>query len=267
MLQSRVCYPLAAALLGLAALLAPGHAQTDPAVFQVSGIAVDATAKDAVTARSEALLQGKKDGLERLLHRLVPAEEQSLLPAVGDLNIERYVQNFEITSEELSTTRYLAKLTVSYEPEAVRELLQSAAVSFAEVRSTPIVVLPLYEGPDGARLWPDDNPWWQAWEKNLEPERLLRLVLPLGDLEDMGSLSVEQAEARDRAALAALASRYGSEDALVVTAGWSGRCRRPPTRRSRSPPRRRSRARRPSRRRSKARPSKAARPRVRRPCS
>ncbi len=223
MLQSRVCYPLVAVLLGLSALLSPGHAQTDQAVFQVSGIAVDATAKDAVTARSQALLQGKEEGLERLLHRLVPAEEQSLLPAVGDLNIERYVQNFEITSEELSATRYLAKLTVGYEPEAVRELLQSAAVSFAQVRSAPIVVLPLYQGPDGAHLWPDDNnPWWQAWEQNLEPERLLRLVLPLGDLEDMASLSVEQVQARDRAALAALAQRYGSEDALVVTARLVG---------------------------------------------
>ncbi len=218
MLQSRLCYPLVAALLGLSALLSPGHAQTDQAVFQVSGIAVDATAKDAVAARSQALLQGKKEGLGRLFRRLVPAEEQSLLPTVGDLNIERYVQNFEITSEELSTTRYLAELTVRYDPKAVRELLQSAAVSYAEVRSAAIVVLPLYEGPNGAHLWPDDNPWWQAWEKNLDPERLLHLVLPLGDLADISSLSVEQVQARDRAALVALANRYSSEDALVVTA-------------------------------------------------
>jgi hypothetical protein len=104
----------------------------------------------------------------------------------------------------------------------VRELLQSAGVSFAQVRSAPIVVLPLYEGPAGGRLWPDDNPWWQAWETNLEPERLLRLVLPLGDLEDISSLNIQQVQARDRAALVALANRYGSEDALVVTARLIG---------------------------------------------
>jgi hypothetical protein len=217
MLQSRFCHALIAAWFGLTLLPAPGHAEVDPAVFQVSGIPVDATAKDAVTARSQALEQGKRAGLERLMHRLVPAEEQNLLPSVGDLNIERYVRNFEITSEELSSTRYIAQLTVGYEPDAVRDLLQSAGVSFAQARSEPIVVLPLYEGPDGARLWPDSNPWWQAWEQNLEPERLLRLVLPLGDLEDMSSLSVEQVQARDRAALMGLARRYNSEDALVVT--------------------------------------------------
>ncbi len=222
MLQSRVCHTLIAAWFGLTILPSPGHAEADPAVFQVSGIPVDANAKDAVTARSQALEQGKREGLERLMHRLVPAEEQNLLPTVGDLNIERYVRNFEITSEELSSTRYIAKLTVSYEPDAVRELLQSAGVSFAEARSAPIVVLPLYQGPDGARLWPDNNPWWQAWEQNLEPERLLRLVLPLGDLEDMSSLSAEQVQANDRAALIGLARRYNSEDALVVTARLVG---------------------------------------------
>jgi hypothetical protein len=218
MLQSRLGYALVAAALGLSAAISPARADTDPAVFQVSHIQVDATAKDAVAARNQALAEGKKKGLERLLHRLVPAGEQNSLPSVGNLNVERYVQNFEITSEKLSSTRYLAELTVSYEPAAVRELLQSAGVSFAEVRSAPIVVLPLYEGPDGAHLWPDDNPWWQAWDKNLEPERLLRLVLPLGDLEDMSSLTVQQVQARDQTALLALAHRYNSNDTLVVTA-------------------------------------------------
>src|SRR5512132_492876 len=222
MLQSRLCHALIAAWFGLSALPLAAHAEADSAVFQVSGIPVDTTAKDAVTARSQALEQGKKQGLERLMRRLAPAQEQNQLPSVSDLNIERYVRNFEITSEELSPTRYIAKLTVSYEPDAVRELLRSAGVSFAQESSLPIVVVPLYDGPDGARLWSDKNPWWQAWEKNLEPERLLRLVLPLGDLEDMSSLSVEQVQARDRAALLGLAKRYNSQDALVVTAKLVG---------------------------------------------
>jgi hypothetical protein len=218
MLQSRPACALLVALLALSVLPAPALAQADPAVFQVSGIEVDATAADAVSARQQALLEGQKEGLERLLRRLVPADEHQLLPDVDDLNIDRYVQNFEIGDEELSATRYLAELTVRYEPDEVRELLQVSSLSFAQTPSVPIVVLPLYEGPDGARLWPENNPWWQAWADHLDPERLLRLVLPLGDLEDMVSLTLEQVQARDRGALASFAARYGSEDTLVVTA-------------------------------------------------
>ena len=218
MLQSRPGRVLLVALLGLFTLPPWAFGQSDPTVFQVSGIEVDATAADAVTARQQALLEGQREGLARLLRRLVPAEEQGLLPEVGDLDIDRYVQNFEIGNEELSATRYIAKLTVRYEPEAVRELLQTSSLGFAQTPSVPIVVLPLYEGPDGARLWPDDNPWWQAWSDNLDSERLLRLALPLGDLADMGSLTAQQVQARDRAALASFAGRYGAEDTLIVSA-------------------------------------------------
>jgi hypothetical protein len=219
MLHSRLLHALAAAVLGLLALASPGLAQNpDASVFRVSGIPVDATAADAVAARRQALLDGQRAGLERLLRRLVPAEEASHLPPVGNLNVEHYVQNFEIADEELSATRYLAKLTVSYDPEAVRDLLRSEGLAAAETPSVPIVVLPVYVAPDGARLWPDNNPWWEAWAQNLDLERLLRLVMPLGDLEDINRATVEQVQARDRDALAALAGRYGSQDVLIVTA-------------------------------------------------
>jgi hypothetical protein len=95
--------------------------------------------------------------------------------------------------------------------------LRQSGLAFAEAASVPLLVLPLYETEQGARLW-DDNPWWQAWADHMDPGQLLRLVLPLGDLEDIAKVSVAQAQAGDRAALADLAARYGAEDTLRVTA-------------------------------------------------
>jgi Uncharacterized protein conserved in bacteria (DUF2066) len=202
---------------------APVRAQTAPEVFQVSGIPVDATAADAVTAREQALLQGQIEGMGRLLRRLVPATDHGRLPAVGPGQIERYVANFEIADERVSSNQYLARLTVRYEPDAVRELLQSSALPYAETASAPVVVLPLYRATGGPRLWPDDNPWWQAWAEHLDPERLLRLVLPLGDLEDMATVTPDAALAGDTTALAALAERYAADDVLLVIATPRGR--------------------------------------------
>jgi Uncharacterized protein conserved in bacteria (DUF2066) len=215
MAQSRL---LAALILVAVAAWSPGppvRAQPAANVFQVSGIPVDATAADAVAAREEALLQGQIEGLRRLLRRLVPAAEYHRLPAVGAGQIQGYVANFEIADERVSADRYLAQLTVGYEPDAVRELLQGAALPYAETVSMPLVVLPVYRAADGPRLWPEGNPWWQAWAEHLDTERLLRLVLPLGDLQDMATVTPDGALAGDTAALAA---RYGAEDVLVVTA-------------------------------------------------
>jgi hypothetical protein len=218
MAQSRVLMALALAGL-LAWWPASGtQAQGGADLFQVSGIEVDATAADAVAAREQALLQGQIEGLRRLMRRLVPTEEHARLPLVGPAEIERYVQNFEIADEQVASNRYLAQLTVRYEPDAVRGLLQGAALSYAETTSEPIVVLPVYRGSGGAQLWPDNSPWWQAWAEHLDSERLLRLVLPLGDLQDMATVTADQAMTGDQSALAALGQRYGSDDVLVVIA-------------------------------------------------
>lgn len=214
--KSRACLTLALCLL--ATWTAPVHAQGERDVFTVSGIPVDVVGADAVTARREALLAGQRAGLDRLLRRLVPAEAHGRLPAARNLPIDQYVQNFTIRNEELSSTQYIAELTVAYEPEAVRGLLRDQGLAASETPSAPLVVLPLYEGPEGTRLWPDDNPWWQAWDENMDSERLLRLSLPLGDLEDMTKVSPAQAAAGEPDPLLDLASRYGSQDVLVVSA-------------------------------------------------
>jgi hypothetical protein len=222
MAQYRVLMALAlAGLLGWWPASNAG-AQSGAQLFQVSGIEVDATAGDAVAAREQALLQGQIEGLRRLMRRLVPTEEYARLPSVGPAEIERYVQNFEIADEQVASNRYLAQLTVRYEPDAVRELLQGAELSYAETVSEPIVVLPVHRTSGGAQLWPDGNPWWQAWAEHLDAERLLRLVLPLGDLQDMGTVTAEQAMTGDPDALAALGQRYGSDDVLVVIASSRG---------------------------------------------
>jgi hypothetical protein len=218
MAQSRLLAALILVALHGWSPAAPVRAQTGANVFQVSGIPVDATAADAVAAREEALLQGQIEGLRRLLRRLVPAADHERLPVVGAGQIQGYVANFEIADERVSADRYLAQLTVGYEPDAVRELLQGAGLPYAETVSMPLVVLPVYRAADGPRLWPDGNPWWQAWADHLDTERLLRLVLPLGDLQDMATVTADAALAGDTAALAALAARYGGEDVLVVTA-------------------------------------------------
>jgi hypothetical protein len=209
--------------LALAGALAWGpvsatRAQDTANLFQVSRIPVDASASDAVAAREQALVQGQVEGLRRLLRRLAPADGYGQLPVVGPTEIDRYVQNFEIAEEQVASNRYLAQLTVGYQPDAVRELLQDHALSYAERVSEPVVILPVYRTSEGAQLWPENNPWWQAWAKHLDSERLLRLVLPLGDLQDMATVTPDRAMAGDTDGLAALGQRYGSNEVLVVVA-------------------------------------------------
>jgi hypothetical protein len=149
---------------------------------------------------------------------LVPAGDQGRLPSVERLPVERYVQNFQIADERLSNTRYLARMTVAFDPEQVRDLLRSEHLAFSDEVSAPVVVVPLYDDPIEPAIWPENNPWWSAWAEQLDDESGLRLLMPLGDLQDVGAVTIEQARAGDVIALRRLASRYGAENAVVMIA-------------------------------------------------
>ena len=201
-------------------------------VFTVSGIPVDVTAENAVAARERAIETGQREGLARLLRRLVPAEQYGRLPSTDGVRLDSYVRNFEIVSEQLSTTRYIARLNVSYAPAAVRDLLRGAGVPFAETPSEPLLLLPLYETAEGLRLWQDGNPWWQTWSQAMDQESLLRLRLPLGDLEDeraiaedledLDSSGAAYATAGRRPPLRRIAERYDAEGVIVAHAQVAG---------------------------------------------
>jgi Uncharacterized protein conserved in bacteria (DUF2066) len=196
--------------------------------FTVSGIPVDVTAENAVAARERAIETGQREGLARLLRRLAPAEQYGRLPSTDGLRLDRFVRNFDISNEQLSTTRYIARLNVTYDPAAVRDLLREAGVPFAETLSEPVLLLPLFETPEGLRLWQEGNPWWDAWSQAMDRESLLRLRLPLGDLEDEQAIAQDledldgsggaYAPAGQRPPLRRIAERYDAEGVIVAHA-------------------------------------------------
>ncbi|MGH1479628.1 MAG: DUF2066 domain-containing protein [Geminicoccales bacterium] len=218
MLQSKRCILLFISILMVWLSQTLSAAAQSADLYTVGDIPVDVVADDAVSAREQAHLQGQQIGFSRLLRRLVPARDHANLPEAQQLSVERYVQNFQIADERLSNTRYLAKMTVAFDPERVRDLLRSERLAFSDEVSAPLVVLPLYDDQANPYLWPENNPWWAAWAEELDSESGLRLIMPLGDLEDVSAVSVDQARSGDVIALRRLASRYGAKDAVVMSA-------------------------------------------------
>src|ERR1700735_2903165 len=70
-----------------------------PPAYVVAGVPVDATAKDAVTAREAAREEGQRTALRRLLERLTPRSDWSRLPAPNGADIAALVQDFEVSDE------------------------------------------------------------------------------------------------------------------------------------------------------------------------
>ena len=138
-------------------------AQADGRIFTVRDVAVDETAATAAEARQVALAVGQRRAFRRLIDRLVPEDQQGLVPALDPNLLQYYVRDFSVADERTSAVRYLADLTFRFNADEVRRLLRSNSVAFAETRGNPVVVLPVFRAGDGeAVLWVEANPWVES---------------------------------------------------------------------------------------------------------
>jgi hypothetical protein len=222
--MAAVLMPFARAGMALAALLlalagsGPAHAAVDP--FSVSGVTVDATAATAAAARDAALAEGQRKAVRMLLERLTAPADHARLPRPSDSEIVPLVAGFEVQEERTSAIRYLATLTYSFRPNAVRALLRSAGVAFAETPSRAVLVLPVLRTSAGALLlWEDSNTWRRLWLERPPTTGLVPVVVPTGEVEDVAALSVAQTtETGNPGAFATLLQRYDAGEPVVAEA-------------------------------------------------
>jgi hypothetical protein len=210
-------------LVALAFAIEPlpaAHAIGPVEVFSVS-VPVDATAASAAQARDTARADGQRRAFRQLLERLTPAAEWRRLPRVDDATLTNMVIDFEVANERSSAVRYLADYTFRFRPDEVRRLLRDNAIPFAETPSKPVVVLPVLIAGEKPVLWEAPSAWRTAWN-SVKSDGLVPLAVPPGDPGDRAAIDAPQALAAAPDALAAIAQKYGADDAVVASATLRG---------------------------------------------
>jgi hypothetical protein len=218
-------------LLALAAPLRPAAADDDPYSATVT---VDATADNVAKARDMARLDGQKKALAAVVDRLNggSGSGNAKLAKLTDNQITDLVASFEVADEKMTAVRYVASYTYHFQPAALKTALTSAGISVApssagppanaavspDSGAKPIIVLPVWQDGTRATLWDDPNPWRQAWQKHPAGSGATHLMVPLGDVGDITVIDAEKARGGDAEALAAIAKKYGGDDALLLLA-------------------------------------------------
>ena len=216
--MTRICYGSCLMIAALIYVLPVSGQAQQAGIYDVAGIQVDRTADTAATARQEAIVEAHRRAFDRLMARMVPADQRQNLPGLAQADIVPMVLSFGIDEEKTSSVRYIGTLSFRFRRAEVRRFLKSAGVTFAETRSKPVLLLPVLDSGGAKLLWDDPNPWFAAWNQVPPSDGLVPLRLPVGDLADIRDISAEQAASGSTAQVATIGERYGAATVVIAEA-------------------------------------------------
>ncbi len=203
-------------ILALSAL--PGSA-TAQSMYDVAGIEIDESAGNEVDAKENGLTRAKSEAFQQLVSRLV-VQQGATPPSPPDAAaIERMIADFSLADEKFGGGRYLATLTVRFQPGSVRDYLERNNLVYSETMSGRLVVLPVFEKGETTQLWDETNAWLTAWAglSDLDAPPV-PMVVPLGDIADVSAIGAAQAVRVIPENIDAITGRYGAQGAVVAIA-------------------------------------------------
>jgi hypothetical protein len=131
-------------------------------IFGVAGVRIDQRAENASKARDVGIRNAAERAFAIVLDRLLPtAEGQAQFMAAHDL--DDFSDFTHIVEENNLEQRYIATLDFCFDAARLRQAMIAAGLQWSELQSPPILVVPVWKGPDGARAWYRDNKWLAGW--------------------------------------------------------------------------------------------------------
>lgn len=195
----------------------PALAQSD--LYTVEGVKVDVTADSALTARDQAFDKAQIDAFTVLAGRMLSESELAAFKPPDAATVSPMVQDYEVTSEKLSSVRYIGTYTFTFRAQAVERYLNVQGQSYTNVASAPLVILPFYQTGGRTYLWSPYNSWMRAWNRNSgSGNTLVPIIVPMGDLEDVSDIGDDDVFSYNPSKLSSLLKRYDAGDAVIAVA-------------------------------------------------
>lgn len=186
--------------------------------YTVENIEVDVTADNAVQAREKAFEQAQIKGYEMLAERFLSPEEMQTFEAPDINTVSALVKDYEVTNEQLSAVRYKGVYKIRYSDKSFGLGANGQQMQGdGQMRRGDVLVIPFYESNGHTFLW-QVNPFLEAWVRARSTGQAGRAIIPVGDIDDISSISDGQARNYDPSRLNAMRLRYQAKDIALMIA-------------------------------------------------
>lgn len=175
--------------------------------YEVDGIQVDVTAKDANAARYAGWRLAQRKGWQLLSQRLGGGGG-----SLSDSTLDSIVSGIVVENEQIGPNRYIARLGVLFSRARASGML---GVSSDTSRSAPMLLLPI-EWSGGARIsYEQKTEWQEAWARYRTSNSAVDYVRPAGTGPDALLLNAGQQTRPGRGWWRTILDQYGASDVLI----------------------------------------------------
>ena len=204
--------------LALSVSLARAETCPNPA-FAVNGLHLDTQGVDGTLARKAALEQATAEAFQIVTNRLL-LTDQPAANQLTELTAEDFIDFVHISSETALAQRYIADIDICFDPVRMRDQFIQRNLSWSELFSSPILLLPVWQDPSGIRVWARNITWLDVWRDIGESDnQLLRLKTLSPDLALERRLPHEQIKDHQSDIMALSAKAAGAQQLAVLYAG------------------------------------------------
>ncbi len=227
---------LKAYLIALSFLCGLSPSFTCYAGMKAGGITVNVKSDSGLKARELAIAEARRKAFIEITQGNSAFEYDLKSRGMpSDEALENAVDTFEIEKEKISPKQYIGTLSITFSDQGLRRLLQGRhnqdstaphkgsdadntqennAIKASAALIKDVILVPVYLTSDESLMWDTKNPWHQFWQQAPQ-EDVLKTRVPLGDVQDIMSVSIEDIMTNRSQRVQGLLERYGKK-ALVV---------------------------------------------------
>jgi hypothetical protein len=180
--------------------------------FEVTGIQVDVTGRTAELARVAGWRQAQREGW-RMLWSRTTGRPIGQAPNLSESVLNTIVSGIVIEQEQISQTRYIARLGVLFDRARTGQMLGVAGLTR---RSAPVLVIPVMTTGGGSYTFEMRNDWQRAWAQFRTVNTPIDYVRTSGAGIDPLILNPPQTRRRGRGWWRMLLDQYGAADIVVA---------------------------------------------------
>tara|TARA_Y100000589_G_scaffold326788_1_gene367253 strand:+ start:20 stop:1105 length:1086 start_codon:yes stop_codon:yes gene_type:complete len=182
----------------------------------VKNIYIELDLKDNVDHRTIAIETSYKIALVRYLKWITLKETPDIIDLVDLIEARDYVSGYSIENEKYKKEKYSALITVTFEKNKLEKFLENKNIEFFSKKGPKTLIIPIINFEQRLVLWDDPNPWFDVWLRRPLDSNLNLFTLPTGEVDDLITLSAQDAINLKYFKIKKLANKYEAEQTYIL---------------------------------------------------